>query len=587
MASNLTDVLTLHAVQELADTRTFARGKAYFHDGAVGLLDADEYEVRARVQGTQRYRVRLGAGSDEELEYECDCPVGDDGTFCKHAVAVALSWLENAGEEVFEPSEKESAKPRKKRKSNEEQIRDYLETLSESALREWLIDAADRDPGIRDKLLFSAKAKAGGDISSLKSVVRQATKVSGFIDWRDAGDYANRLSDLAQMLDERIADGNPRLVELIEEAIAQAENALEHIDDSNGMVVPAIMELREVHERACNSLGPDPVALAERLFRFQTTGDWDTFHSVLPSYERALDESGLARYRQLVETAWERLPALGPEAFRSHWDSNRFRVEHAMEELTALSGDIDGLVAVKSRNLSSSHRFFELAELLQQHGRHDDALQWAEKGIAAFPDERLDDLVKFCIAEHLRRGDAERVESLAWQRFVQQPGSDAYFELVGVGKRIGRADDLAAKALNHLWQRVRTEEAPGAKRLPTWQPPVRSALVAVHLREKDTQKAWETFCGGPVDMRLWGKVAAMRGKTHPEDAVMLYKKLLPHGVNAGTRGAQYGEAFEIVKAIQGLRAAQSQDAVFKHELAELRLTWKAKRNFMKLLATFG
>jgi uncharacterized Zn finger protein len=68
MSSDLTDILTLHAIQELADTRTFARGKAYFHDGAVGLLDADEYEVRASVQGTQRYSLRLAAGSDGELE---------------------------------------------------------------------------------------------------------------------------------------------------------------------------------------------------------------------------------------------------------------------------------------------------------------------------------------------------------------------------------------------------------------------------------------------------------------------------------------------------------------------------------------
>ncbi len=98
---------------------------------------------------------------------------------------------------------------------------------------------------------------------------------------------------------------------------------------------------------------------------------------------------------------------------------------------------------------------------------------------------------------------------------------------------------------------------------------------------------WETFCGGPVDMRLWDKVAAVRGMAHPEEGVMLYKKLLPHVVNAGTRGAHYGAALEIVKAVQELRAAQSQGAVFKRELAELRLTWKAKRNFMRLLAAFG
>ena len=587
MSIGLIDVLTLQAIQALADARTFARGTAYFHGGAVGLLDADEYEVRASVQGTQRYRVRLAVGSGAELDYECDCPVGDDGSFCKHAVAVALSWLENAGEEVFVPGDKESAKPRKKRKTHAEQIREYLETLSESALREWLMEAADRDAGMRDKLLFSAKAGAGSDIAALKSVVRQATKVSDFVDWRGVGDYANRLGDLAQILDERIDDGNPKLIDLIEDAIAQAEDALGQIDDSNGVVMPVIMQLREVHERACNHLGPDPVALAERLFRCQTGGDWDTFHSVLPSYARALGDLGLARYRQLVEVAWKKLPALGPEAFRTHFDSDRYRIEHAMEELTALSGDIDGLVTVKSRNLSSPHAFLGVAELLQRHGRHDEALKWAEKGIAAFPNERLDDIVRFCIAEHLRRGDAGRVESLAWQRFVRQPGSDAYFELVGVANRIGRVDDLAAKALRHLWQLVRAEEAPGAQRLPSWQPPLRGALVAIHLREKDAEKMWETFCGGPVDVRLWDKVAARRGKTHPDEAVTLYKKLLPHVVNAGTRGAQYGAAFEIVKAIRELRVTQGEEVVFKQELANLRLEWKAKRNFMKLLAMLG
>ena len=135
MSPGLIDVLTLQAIQTLADARTFARGMAFFHGGAVGLLDADEHEARAGVRGTQRYRVRLAAGSGGKLDDECDCPVGDEGTFCKHAVAVALSWLENTGEEAFEPSEKEPAKSRKKRKTHGEQIREYLETLQRQGLR--------------------------------------------------------------------------------------------------------------------------------------------------------------------------------------------------------------------------------------------------------------------------------------------------------------------------------------------------------------------------------------------------------------------------------------------------------------------
>lgn len=582
----LAEVLTFQTVQALAGARMLERGTAYFQNGAVGLLDSDEQEVRASVKGTQRYRVRLAAGSDGELEYQCDCPVGGEGTFCKHAVAVALSWLENAGEEIFRPSEA-SGKLRKKRQTNEEQMREYLGTLNQDALREWVMEAADRDRGIRDKLLFRAKAKAGADASSLKSVVRQVTRISGFVDWHHAGDYASRLSDLAQLLDERIVDGDPNLVEVIEQAITQAEDALGRIDDSDGSVMPAIIELRDVHVRACNALHPDPAALAERMFRYQTTGDWDTFHSVLPAYQQALGSSGLGRYRELVEAAWNRLPALGPDAVRTRFDADRFQVETAMEELATASGDVDALIAVKAHNLSSPHAFLELVEILGAHHRHDEALAWAEKGMASFQGERLDDLVTFCMEEHLRRGNADQVEALAWQRFLHQPGSNSYFDLIRMAERIDRDDELAARALRHLWQLVRAEEAPNAKSRPSWQPSMRSAVVAIHLRRKEAAKAWEVFCGGPVDMHLWDTVAAMRGKTHPEDAVVLYKRLLPHVVTNGTRGADYRQAFEIVKAIQELRAVQKQDALFKNELDELRATWRAKRNFVKLLAMLG
>ncbi|WP_343048214.1 hypothetical protein [Paraburkholderia fynbosensis] len=93
-SAELSEVLTLAEVQSLAATKTFARGKAYFHDGVVSRLDERDDAVRATVRGTHRYWVEL-AVDDGELAYECSCPVGDEGVFCKQAVAVALSWLEN------------------------------------------------------------------------------------------------------------------------------------------------------------------------------------------------------------------------------------------------------------------------------------------------------------------------------------------------------------------------------------------------------------------------------------------------------------------------------------------------------------
>jgi uncharacterized Zn finger protein len=171
--SSLTDVITLAEVQSLADIKTFARGKSYFHEGLVSRLEQDDGVVRANVQGTHRYSVELGVGDDGELTYECDCPVGEDGIFCKHAVAVALSWLENAGEEVFHADEAELAKPRRKRKPYEQQIQEYVATLSEVALRELVLEAAERDVTPRDKLLFAARAANASDLPSMKTAVQR------------------------------------------------------------------------------------------------------------------------------------------------------------------------------------------------------------------------------------------------------------------------------------------------------------------------------------------------------------------------------------------------------------------------------
>jgi uncharacterized Zn finger protein len=53
-AQTLADVLTLAEVESLADLKTFARGKAYYHEGAVSRLEQDDGAVHASVQGTYR-----------------------------------------------------------------------------------------------------------------------------------------------------------------------------------------------------------------------------------------------------------------------------------------------------------------------------------------------------------------------------------------------------------------------------------------------------------------------------------------------------------------------------------------------------
>jgi uncharacterized Zn finger protein len=582
----LNDIITLAEIQALADTKTFARGKAYFHEGLVSRLDERDDVLRANVRGTHRYSIELGVGDDGELTYECDCPVGADGVFCKHAVAVALPWLENSGEEVFHPDEAKPAKPHKKRKTYEELISEYVATLKEDALRGLLLEAVERDTNLRDKLLFAARTANASDLSGMKTAVREATRISRPLDWRESGAYGDGLMSLADMLRQRL-DGPyaAQVVELAELAIAGAEKSLEQIDDSGGDVMPAIIELASVHLEACRRTQPDAVELAGRLFRFQTEGAWDTFYDVLPAYEEPLGDAGLRRYRELVEKGWDAIPSLAPDnELRRPFDSLRMRLERAMCSLAERDGDIDALIRICSKDLSSPYRFLLVAELCAEHRRYDDALAWAERGLAEAGGKNVDQrLLDFCIREYLRRGEFEKADTAGWQRFELRPGAEAFVELMKVADATGRRDTTRERALSHLWASVKREESAAQSKRTMWRALTRTELVKIFLSEADSDAAWDAFSGGPVAAHIWPQMAVARAKTHPHDAIALYHRLLPIAAENGTRNARYQEAFGVVQAIGRLRAKLDEQVVFAAELGEIREMYRAKRNFIKLL----
>jgi len=74
----------------LADSRTYARGVEYLRRGRVDVAELLDHAVTATVSGSTPYLVHLAVGR-RGVEHRCSCPVGAEGTFCKHLVAVALA----------------------------------------------------------------------------------------------------------------------------------------------------------------------------------------------------------------------------------------------------------------------------------------------------------------------------------------------------------------------------------------------------------------------------------------------------------------------------------------------------------------
>ena len=86
----LREVCASARVSRHAGGHSFERGEEYAATGRVRLSSLGERSAVATVAGTSDYRVALRLGRDDRLEGACSCPIGAQGAFCKHCVAVAL-----------------------------------------------------------------------------------------------------------------------------------------------------------------------------------------------------------------------------------------------------------------------------------------------------------------------------------------------------------------------------------------------------------------------------------------------------------------------------------------------------------------
>jgi len=576
--------LLAFALKGIAGTAYFARGENYCNQNRVQWLDEDEEGIDARVRGTRDYTVQLWE-EDGKIRYNCDCPVGQGGEFCKHCVAAALAWLRETEPRSTRPGE---APP--KRRSAIEDIRDYLASMEPDQLIDLIVNACRRDDRMREKLLLAARGR--GDIRTAsktwKDALKRATAVRDCVDYVEMPYFVAGIRDVVNALDSWITDGRAAtVVELAEYAVARVESALGECDDSNGELGGLLAHIVELHLDACRAASPDPEPLAERLFERELNGHWDTFSSAAERYAEVLGESGLGRYRQLAEAEWAKVPALEPGDDESQtWRGDRFRITQIMRTLARQSGDIEELVAVESRDLSSAWRFLQIAEIYRNAGRRDEALAWAERGLAAFLRQTDWRLREFLIGEYLQRGRGNEAVALAWAQFEEKPEPRSFINLKTT---VRQADgDWCAwrdRALKHLRQDIAREFVErnkiGYARMAA---PDRSRLVEILLSEQDIEAAWqEAETGGcHDDLRL--RLADLRAKDHPEDALAIYRRQAAHLVEQ-TNTPAYQQAMVLIRKIESLlRSRDSGAPQWRDYLAELRGKYKAKRNFIKLLS---
>ena len=190
-------------------------------------------------------------------------------------------------------------------------------------------------------------------------------------------------------------------------------------------------------------------------------------------------------------------------------------------------GDVEELVAIKSRDLASGHGYLEIAEIWVKAGQPDKALAWAEHGLKAFPqrpDNRLRDFLVTAYLDHQRNDEAL---ALTWVQFDENPRLQTFSKLQAVAGKLGTWPVQRERALSGLDDSIAREAAMTNRWKPKPSVPNQSLPVDIALWEEDLDAAWAAAHRGICDRHLLilraGKLEAGR----PEDAVSLYRRVVP------------------------------------------------------------
>lgn len=219
------------------------------------------------------------------------------------------------------------------------------------------------------------------------------------------------------------------VVDLCEEAIALLEEALNAIDDSDGHLNDILDQLPDLHFRACTVAPPNPRALAERLFRRELASGYGFFYNALETYGDLLGDEGRETYRQLVDEEWNKLPVLDARD-RQQYDYRRSQLSRMKEALVAETGNLEALVTVIAKDLSSPSRYLQIARRYQNANQVQEAIAWAERGIQAFEGSYLTgQLGDFLIEAYEQTGRFEDAAAIVWQDFAHHPSLFYYQKL--------------------------------------------------------------------------------------------------------------------------------------------------------------
>jgi uncharacterized Zn finger protein len=564
------------ALRDVAGEKVFARGVAYHEDGHVEIVTFGGSRVVARVIGSEVYRCEL-AGAGKKFSGECSCRAFSDWGFCKHLVAAALT-ANSLGSEALEQVSNRFAK-----------IREHLRARGIEGLVEMVVGIAERDPSLLKELEFAAVTASADDKTLLvqfKKAITEATRTHGFVEYRKMRDWVQGIESVLDRIAGLVASGRATLVlQLLDHFFARMDEALKSVDDADGGGGGVYAKACEIHLAACSQVKLDPVALARDLFAREVDSEWEFFRGANARYEDVLGDAGLAEYRKLANEAWRKIKPLRATTRQVRDDqlSARYTLGAILENFAERDGDVDGVIAIRTKDLSTAYDYLGIAQLCLDHAREPEALKWAEEGLWQFEDSPDERLIFFATDLYRKTGRAEDAEKLLWLTFERHPGIALYERL----KSAAGADRISADGVRDralAWLRTQAEK-PTARSAMRWSSPA-ELFIRLAMMEGLLTDAWIFVNEHGCSEVLLEQLAEASENSHPTEALKVYANRVERMLGLGGPG-NYENACRILGRMRLLREGLGETTKHAAYLDDLRFRHKAKRNFMKLLTADG
>lgn len=478
------------------------------------------------------------------------------------------------------------------------QLAAYLGELPAERLVELVMSQAEQDVELRTQLLLDAASAGGGplDVSSYRRSFSDALR-SGSANRRDyartSGPWARAVMGVVAQIGDQLPDHAAAVIDITEYALGRVDVTMSRVDDSSGWFSQITTELENLHHQACEIVRPDPVALARRLFALGVDSEWDILYDSPNRYADVLGDDGLAELKRLADERWDSLS----DAERASAERGHFHLVKMREHLAKAVGDVDAQVELLAQDLSYPYDYVEVVEVLLEADRSDDALAWAERGLAAFDDtdhqmrgdSRLDDVALTGWAE---RGRTAEVNELVWRRFAERPNLERYQRLKRWTSDAGAWDEYEPQAIALLQERgaadalaVANRPSPisqyVAARIPA--PSTHDDLIAVLAWDDRLDDAWAMASEHGATLSVWLQLAAASETDRPLDAARAYAS----DVDAQLDHKRYEAAVERLAHIRKLYERGGDPDGFDAYLADLRHQHRQKTKLVRLLDEAG